>query len=734
HLLARQSAIEDATWFSRYGGDLYRWAGTLVYDGEVYDHIHYRARGGVWRYAMTKNMWKFDFNRGHDFQARDNWGRKFDTQWTKLNLGASIQQGDYDHRGEQGMFESLGFRFFDLVGVPAVRTTFVQFRVVDTADETVPGDQYEGDFWGVYLSTEQPNGRFLDEHGLPDGNFYKMEGGSGELNNLGPAGPTNKSDLNTFLNDYNGPTETWWSANLNVPAYLSYQAIVQGIHHYDICFNKNYFYYFNPLDGRVTVTPWDLDLTWAENMYSSGCGGVDNIKSRLLDRPSTYPNIAIAYRNRVREVRDLLWNEDEAWRLIDEYADRLQGPATGPTLLDADRAQWDYNPKMTDSRYSSSLNKAGQGRFYQWPREPWASKDFAGCVQLMKDYVSFRASNPSAQAAPLDTIANDPAIPSTPTLSYAGAAGFPVNRLELQVTPYAGTNPFGVIQWRVGEITPPDQPGWASSKPWKYEIQAVWESGPITTSDSTITVPAGTLEVGHVYRARVQYVDQTGRASHWSAPLEFIAGAPDNTAALLDHLTVTELMYHAPDSSAFDFIELRNRNLDTALDLGGVAFTDGIDFTFPTGSTLPRGQCALVVKAAGATEIAAFRAHYNLPEELLLFGPYDGNFSDGGETVTLRTAPDGDVIFSFAYNDGRGWPVAADGAGHSLVPRVGTDEAAPEGALDYGGNWRASDFIGGSPGWLYGEPQPLLLLNEIAAHTDYLSELDSNDWIELLNP
>ena len=45
------------------------------FDGVVYDHIRFRARGGVWRYAMGKNMWKFDFNNGHDFDARDNYGR-----------------------------------------------------------------------------------------------------------------------------------------------------------------------------------------------------------------------------------------------------------------------------------------------------------------------------------------------------------------------------------------------------------------------------------------------------------------------------------------------------------------------------------------------------------------------------------------------------------------------------------------------------------------------------------
>ena len=26
--------------------------------------------------AMGKNMWKFDFNKGHDFAARDNYGEE----------------------------------------------------------------------------------------------------------------------------------------------------------------------------------------------------------------------------------------------------------------------------------------------------------------------------------------------------------------------------------------------------------------------------------------------------------------------------------------------------------------------------------------------------------------------------------------------------------------------------------------------------------------------------------
>ncbi|MBZ0256622.1 lamin tail domain-containing protein, partial [bacterium] len=134
-LICSKEEVEDCTWLDRYSGNDYRYMGTLVYDGVVYDHVPMRARGGVWRYAMGKNMWKFNLNRGHYFQARDNFGRKYGTQWNKLNLGANIQQGDYLHRGEQGMFESVGFKLFDMAGIESSNTNFVHFRIIDEESE-----------------------------------------------------------------------------------------------------------------------------------------------------------------------------------------------------------------------------------------------------------------------------------------------------------------------------------------------------------------------------------------------------------------------------------------------------------------------------------------------------------------------------------------------------------------------------------------------------------------------
>lgn len=720
HLISKRTSVETATWFERYGGDLYKWKGTLVYDGKVYDHIGYRARGGVWRYAMAKNMWKFDFNRGHDFEPRDDYGHKYDVPWTKLNLGASIQQGDFEHRGEQGMFESVGFKLFNLAGVESPNTAFVQFRIIDEAAESYSVNQYEGDFWGVYLAIEQENGRFLDAHGLPDGNLYKMESGTGELNNLGAAGPTDKSDLNYLLSAYNNASDAWWRTNVDLPKYYSYQAIVQGIHHYDICYDKNFFYFRNPDTGLWSVHSWDLDLTWANNMYDAGCDGRDRFKERLLN--NTRPVFEMEYRNRIREVRDLLFNTDQAFRVIDEFAWRLRGPTNGPTILDADRFMWDYNPKMVNGTYSSTLGKAGHGLFYTFPLEnstlPASVRGtFNATIQLLKNYVTNRA-------AFLDGIAVDNTIPTTPTLTSTSPSNYPLNRLTFRAANYSGVNPFAAMKWRIAEITPTNVPVQTLVEPAKYEITPTWESEEITAFNSDIAIPSSAVRAGETYRVRVRFKDTTGRWSRWSPPVQFVCGPPDTATALLAYLRISELMYNSPLGSDLDFVELRNTNPQLPLDLNGAKFTQGIDYTFGPGAIIPPNDYLVLAKTL---DVAAFRTYHNLAPSVRVIGGYAGNFSDNGETVTLRTSAGGTDIVSFEYRDGRGWPMAADGAGHSMVP---LDTSL---SLTYGGHWRASTYMKGSPGRADPAPPAGPLLNEIVAHTDFMSELDSNDWIELYN-
>ncbi len=463
HLISKKADVEDCTWLSKYSGSDYRWYGTFVCDGQVYDHIRYRARGGVWRYAMGKNMWKVDFLRGHYFQAHDDYGNPYKTRWDKLNLSACIQQGSFGQRGEQGMFEAVSFRMFNLAGCPASKTNYIQFRIIDEAHEdgpmnaahspiTAQGTQYDGDFWGLYLTIEQLDGQFLDEHDLPDGNLYKMESG-GTLNNQGPTHPTNGSDLSAFTSAYRGNASAdWWLQNVNLDAYHAYYAIYQAIHHGDIT-EKNWFLYRHPETDQWWQLPWDLDLTWT-TYYGSNDPSDPFRRAGALN----HSVIDIASKNRLREVVDLLFNTEQANQLIDEYAAIINDPAGGLSLVDADRCMWDHHWVVGNAAYPQYINqpasnKAGQGRFYEEAAERGYERSFEGMVKVMKDYVVQRVAYLNGKGA-------DAAIPNTPTIASTAPAGFPANALTFTTSPFAdpqGAGSFAAMKWRIAEISPGSQ-------------------------------------------------------------------------------------------------------------------------------------------------------------------------------------------------------------------------------------------------------------------------------------
>ncbi len=669
-----------------YGGDEYLWQGSLVYNGQVYDHIRYRSRGGVWRYSMGKNMWKFDFNHNHEFAPLDDAGRPYPVNWSKLNLSAVIQQGDYLHRGEQGLFESVGFKLFNLAGVPSPETHFVHFRIIENGSEG-GASQFNTDFRGLYLAVEQPDGRLLDANGLPDGNFYKMENGTGELNNQGPTQPTDKSDLNAFLGAYNGGSQTddWWRANLNLENYYSYRSIVEAIHHYDIGYGKNYFYFHDPVTDKWQVMPWDLDLTWANNMFGDGN---EPFKSRVLSRPT----FALEYRNRLREIRDLLYNPEQTGQLIDEMAAEIYTPGQ-PSFVDADRAMWDYNPILVSSYVNSS--KAGHGRFYQQA----ATKNFAGMIQLMKNYVASRGAFIDS------TLLTDEAlVPTKPSVSYTGAAGYPTDSLTFSASPFAsGNSTFAAVEWRVAEITDPSNPNYNPADPKLYEIHPAWQSGRLTSPTLSMVIPGDNLTPGQTYRVRLRYQDAAGRWSHWSNASQFIAGQP--VVPVQDKLRVTEVHYHAAapsaaeiaagytDADRFDYLEVTNIT-SQPLNLDGFRVTAGFDFTFPAVS-LGAGQSALIVNDRGAFEFRYGFGHTIVGEML------DGKLSNGGERLKLETGG-GQTIVDFAYDDA--WFPATDGGGRSLVivdPAASLNVNPLNGqslAWSMQSSWRASTNAGGSPG------------------------------------
>ena len=100
----------------------------MVYDGEVYDHINYRLRGGNGRHhGSGKRSMRFRFNDGHYFQARDQEGEPLPVKWRTLTTGKG-----FENRGTltYSLNDAVNMHLYNTIGLPAAETHWVHFRVI----------------------------------------------------------------------------------------------------------------------------------------------------------------------------------------------------------------------------------------------------------------------------------------------------------------------------------------------------------------------------------------------------------------------------------------------------------------------------------------------------------------------------------------------------------------------------------------------------------------------------
>ncbi len=177
-------------------------------------------------------------------------------------------------------------------------------------------------------------------------------------------------------------------------------------------------------------------------------------------------------------------------------------------------------------------------------------------------------------------------------------------------------------------------------------------------------------------------------------------------------LVITEIMYNQPPTEAdpagtaedLEFIELYNEKAAPE-DLTGYKFTEGIHYVFAKGfqangrpvASLGPGEYLVLARDA-----EAFEGRYGFAP----FGQYYGRLSNSGDRIILENDagdpydPEADTqdrhegarIISIEYEDDGKWPVACDGAGHTLCL---VDPFRDQGDPD---NWRASPAMWGTPG------------------------------------
>ena len=147
-----------------------------------------------------------------------------------------------------------------------------------------------------------------------------------------------------------------------------------------------------------------------------------------------------------------------------------------------------------------------------------------------------------------------------------------------------------------------------------------------------------------------------------------VAALPSTASAQgADQVVINEIFYHPPCQEAFspcpdalaEFIEIHNPS-GTSVDIGGWRFNDGVDYTFPQGTTLPaNGYLVIADDLTGYTDFFGQNAS----------GQWSGELSNGGERIALVDAA-ATLINDVTYSDGSdapgSWSVNADGNGDSL--------------------------------------------------------------------
>ncbi len=684
------------------------WEAAVVYDGVVYDHVMYRLHGANGRYYYTsKRAFRWFFNKGYEFAARDNDGNLYPEPVRHIET-----ENLWENHGTltYSLNEMINFYLFGIVGVPAPHATMINFRLVDYAAEQA--DAYHGDYWGMMMVHEDYERQFLDSHNLAKGNLYKLTRddvtGLSQQRYQGPFAVTDGSDHDAIYNNTGATrltgqsTPAYVTSHVNLPEYDRYHALAEAIRHYDYwpSGDNNGAYYFDPntytadnnYHGQLWMLPSDTDATWGPTWNN----GHDVVHNALFNDSgdtggdaSTNPSLWPGFFNAIREVRDLLWQPDQINPLVDQYA----------AIISAQQAADDLRWKNAPADAGNYNGLAGAG-----------ITSIANLVADMKNFAFSGGSWPGGdvgaggRAAWLDTLQlgvsnSEATMPGQPTLTYVGSANYPINNLTFQTSAFApqAGNTFAAMQWRVGEVTDPTAPAYVAGQKALLEWNASYDSGPLTTYTSQFRFPAYAAKAGHTYRARVRHQDSAGRWSHWSAPVQFTAVAADVTG-YTNSLVVSEFMYYptnptTAESAAgyvvdnFQYLEVTNVSA-VPVDLTDVRLTKGVNFNFPSGMTLAAGASTVVVANA-----AAFAERYGSGRSVA--GAWDStqSLAHKGEEIKLSYGS-GQAIIDFTYTNAAPWPTIPSGSGYSAVlinPAALPDPTNPA-------NWRKSYAVNGNPG------------------------------------
>ncbi|MHC4204173.1 MAG: lamin tail domain-containing protein [Planctomycetota bacterium] len=679
---------------------------SVFYDGEFYDNVFIRLRGGY-----TTHGRKFEFNEGHHF--------RFDPALPRVDeINLNERGGDPTY-----IRQVLGWETYVNAGQPGSLSFPMHVR-------------RNGRFHAVRIFIEQQDRDMLRRNNMdPDGALYKMYDDlqNGRIDGEGVHRKKNRLDEDSSdllalaggIDTRNSNRNTFVFDNVNIPAAINYWASSVIMHENDHT-HKNYYAYrdtwdpVNNPDGtnEWMLLPWDKDLTFGIN---NGIGGVIADQDWPGDiRSPSHP----FYGCSEHQKNDRQWNclidalhDNEIIRRM--YLRRLR------TLMDellqppnTPLAQRKFEKRIDELRAQLDIELRSTG----WYRD---------LDRIKNDYLTVRRRHLYQNHS-----IHNPGYNQNAGIPDAQPENVTINFDSIDFNPVSGNQDEELIALYNPNAFEVDISGWSL----QGGVEHIFPPGTVISRHGRLYVTPNAM----AFRNRAQSPrggqrllvqgNYKGHLSSWGETINLLdsngrlvndvtyEGNPSNQQK---YLRITEIMFNPAeggefDSQEYEYIELKN--IGTApLSLTGVKFTDGIYFNLP-GITLPAGDYILIVKNQ-----AAFASRYNVPDGVQILGPYEGLLSNSGENIKLEDSTNSTVL-EFEYKDG--WYDITDGMDFSLTVK---DPASTDlDQWDSKSNWRSSAETGGSPGWDDTGELPSLgevVINELLAH----SHAGAPDWIELHN-
>lgn len=580
-------------------------------------------------------------------------------------------------------------------------------------------------FHGVMDMMENGDDRMLGRNGLdPGGSLYKIYDAT---MNLSVEKKTRKTEPNTDIDTLTTSLDpaldsttrrTYAYDNINIPATVNYLVTRQlnsdGDHGH-----KNYYLY-RDIDGTGEWMPiiWDVDLTHGHDYTEAGGYFDDNLvtnhrlnthihHNRLYNLILETPEFQQMFAARMRTAMDAILQPPGTVNGILETRMRAIAASVDPdpanpsplTDGDLDRAKWGMNGAFINNKPREEVERVVSGYF--GPRRTFLFNQGAGRPVVYMPLVTPNSSN----STPLP---DNPQVAGVNSVSIYSLDYLPpgtTQNAEYIILKNTTAAALDITGWTLdggvnhtfpGGTVIPAGPG-SPAVEYKGLLHVVKNAASFRSRSSGPTGGQKRLIQGN-YSGQLSARGETVNLRDTTGLLISTFTYPGTPTDLQQYFRITEIQYHPANPTAaellampavadndFEYIEFTNIGPST-LDLEGITFSQGLDFTFPAG-TLAAGAPIILAKNP-----AAFALRFPGVTATVL-GPYAGSLVNTGEQLELSD-PTGENILDFVYKDG--WYPATDGSGRSLVLRdpVSTawnDFGDPE-------NWAISNAAAGTPG------------------------------------